>query len=108
MNIQVNVEALKIAAAEMRFQINAHLGKSEYVSQLAQVLEPLLEKAENKLVNEPINIGKVPGEYFFTEYGLRKFEALDKAYAGFFIQLVGAEDFVKTLESNGQVVKSDH
>jgi hypothetical protein len=58
---------------------------------LQSSLSKLINVARNGKINVPLELGAVPGVYFFTERELRKYDALDRAYAEFKIAVTGGE-----------------
>lgn len=90
--------ALQDAARELRVQLNAHLDKNGYVSQLLLGLEPWLTLAETGRISHPVDSGNIPGAYLFTEQGLQEYNDLDKAYSHFIIQISGRGKMVEELK----------
>lgn len=89
----MNIQELQKAAQNLRYQLNRHLDKNEYVRQLALTLEPILEQAEQSSILEPLH--SVPGGYLFSEYGLDELDDLGKAYSNFYVQVKDLEDLVE-------------
>lgn len=103
----MNKEKIKAAALALRVELAKHINMSEFVTALANMLEPLLVLATEEKILEPMYRGDIPGGYLFTEYGLDAYKDLANAYANFCIQLTDSQDLVDALEARRGKLKPE-
>ncbi|MCX7291441.1 hypothetical protein [Janthinobacterium sp.] len=85
---QLRLQAL---AAELE-QLLARLAPADgEVAGLRSALAPLLAQAAAGALSAPVAWGDIPGGPYFTEGGLRRYPALEQAFARFRVAATGGE-----------------
>lgn len=84
-------QRLQALAAELE-QLLARLAPVDAeVDDLRSAVEPLLALAGSGALSAPLAWGDIPGGRYFTEGSLRRYPALEQAFARFRIEATGGE-----------------
>ena len=84
-------QRLQALAAELE-QLLARLAPADAeVADLRSAVEPLLALADSGALSAPLAWGDIPGGRYFTEGSLRRYPALEQAFARFRIEATGGE-----------------
>ena len=84
-------QRLQTLATELE-QLLARLAPADAeVDDLRGALEPLLALAGSGALSAPLAWGDIPGGRYFTEGSLRRYPALEQAFARFRIEATGGE-----------------
>lgn len=84
-------QRLQALAAELE-QLLARLAPADAeVDDLRSAVEPLLALAGSGALSAPLAWGDIPGGRYFTEGSLRRYPALEQAFARFRIEATGGE-----------------
>lgn len=84
-------QRLQALAAELE-QLLARLAPADAeVADLRSAVEPLLALVGSGALSAPLAWGDIPGGRYFTEGSLRRYPALEQAFARFRIEATGGE-----------------
>ena len=84
-------QRLQALATELE-QLLARLASADAeVADLRSAVEPLLALAGSGALSAPLAWGDIPGGRYFTEGSLRRYPALEQAFARFRIEATGGE-----------------
>ncbi|MBP1146031.1 hypothetical protein JOE33_002954 [Pseudomonas sp. PvP027] len=87
----MNIDKIEFSAKVLEGKLKEYALKDDEASRLYDDLRPLLELAKSRRIISPIQWGKIPGRYRFTENGLQEYRELEEAYAVFSIEITGGE-----------------
>jgi len=89
----MNIDDLKIATLQLREQLELCKDKSEIAAILYSQLEPLLSAVEQGKITQNIEPREIPGHRLFEETNLRENSNLKKAYANFYVEIIGGREW---------------
>lgn len=89
--LKINIEKLSSSARILEAKLKEYASKDVQALHLYNDLRVLLELAKSRSIISPIQWGKIPGCYRFTENGLQEYSDLEEAYAVFSIEITGGE-----------------
>ncbi|MFJ4065653.1 hypothetical protein ACIPW4_10180 [Pseudomonas sp. NPDC089996] len=87
----MNTDRLKRKSLLLRAILDSLEPHNPAVSQLRRELEPLLDLADQQLIQSPKQWHDIPGAYLFCELGLQQYAELERVFAMFRIELIGGE-----------------
>ncbi|MFA1026150.1 MULTISPECIES: hypothetical protein [Pseudomonas syringae group] len=96
----MNIDKIEFSAKVLEEKLKEYAVKDNEALRFYEDLKPLLELAKSRRILSPIQWGKIPGRYRFTENGLQEYSDLEEAYAVFSIEITGGEPpFLKMLRT---------
>jgi hypothetical protein len=84
----MNLDALKLAAIELRSLLQQHQNEEPAAASLLRSLSGLIEQAIEQQITSPMEARDIPGHRCFTETPLGAYHEIEQAFAAFYIELI--------------------